>query len=197
MFVHNCTSNNGCVDINILPILKKLDIKTVILANYWTQYYVQSARQNLEHRTDYTIDYPYMCSSKTERTATTYLADYQNTIHYLLSNGLNVLLIYPIPEPGYNIPLHARTMKQSGVTDEYTFSLASHLSRTKYIRESFNKMQHENLVRICPEEILCDVETCRTQSDDLLYYYDDNHLSIAGVYLFEKLFRRAFETLAM
>jgi hypothetical protein len=182
---------------NKLVEFKELHIEIVIVVSYWAKFYVQSVLQNREDKSsNLKVDYQFLCRPHTENNQTTYLNDYKNAINLLLDNGLKVILVYPIPEPGYDVSLLTRRRYLIGINEDFTYSLNAHLRRTKVIRNNFDTIKHANLRRILPERILCDDKTdkCQVQNGHVLYYFDFSHLTMAGAFLFEHLFRDLFKS---
>tara|TARA_B110000902_G_scaffold227182_1_gene266325 strand:- start:1077 stop:2279 length:1203 start_codon:yes stop_codon:yes gene_type:complete len=102
-----------------------------------------------------------------------------------LSELSNLVIVYPIPEAGWNIPkaINATLNKKLTITNE-TLSTSSKLydERNKPLIELFDSMQF-SLSRVFPKEIFCDTyvkERCVTILDLVPLYYDDDHLSKRG-----------------
>lgn len=109
----------------------------------------------------------------------------------ILNAGKKVILVYPIPEVGWDVPsVHLKLYEimnhdqfkeniQSLVTTDY----AVYKERNKQTIKLFDSIQHKNLYRVYPNHIFCDTylkNRCVTASQDRLYYVDDDHLSLTG-----------------
>ena len=113
---------------------------------------------------------------------------YSKGISKLLSAGKRVVLVYPIPEQGWNIPVRATKAKLLG----------SELSKTSVKREVIERRysevvslfdslgENKNLVRIFPTKIFCDENRCASNLQGVPLYYDDDHLSNEGAKLVVK-----------
>jgi hypothetical protein len=117
---------------------------------------------------------------------------YINTIQYLLDRGKKVILIYPVPEAGWNVPDYMSRLyllNPGSVFDESTASTSHQVfnNRNKRAIDALDKIEHnKNLHRIFPEEIFCDSilsGRCITHIDGTILYRDDDHLSDAGAKL--------------
>lgn len=117
---------------------------------------------------------------------------YTNSIQYLLDRGKKVILIYPVPEAGWNVPDYMSRfywVNPESVFDESTASTSYKVfkDRNKRAIDALDNIKpNENLYRIFPETILCDKilpERCVTHMDSVILYRDDDHLSDAGAKL--------------
>ena len=114
---------------------------------------------------------------------------YRNSIKSLLSAGKKVILVYPVPEAGWNVPDYLVRYYWATLDSAFHHSVAS-TSYEVYKRRNQNTIDaldkigiHKNLIRIYPDELFCNREIsgrCITQKDDVIFYLDDNHLSNAG-----------------
>lgn len=117
-----------------------------------------------------------------------------------LDAGLRVILLYPIPEAGWNVP--ARLVKLTwfgGYSGELTTSRAAYLERYSPVISMFDSIEHPLLERVRPDFILCGEASGRclnSQGSDALYY-DHNHLSQSGAQLLVPAFIEAWEKLGL
>jgi peptidoglycan/LPS O-acetylase OafA/YrhL len=115
----------------------------------------------------------------------------------LLAAGHKVVLVYPIPEAGWDVPpgLALEAGKQRTepgrppalAEDVLSTSYATFLERTARARQLYDSVgTHPQLVRVYPERVFCnrrDSGRCLTHDGRELYYYDSNHLAAAGAQL--------------
>lgn len=115
-----------------------------------------------------------------------------DSIQYLLDIGKKVILIYPVPEAGWNIPDYINKTYWLNRNSELreTEASTSHQvfnDRNRRTIDILNRVKpNNNLHRIYPENIFCSSEVvgrCVTHSNGLIYYRDDDHLSDAGAKL--------------
>ncbi|WP_084420417.1 acyltransferase family protein [Henriciella litoralis] len=117
------------------------------------------------------------------------------TLNTLLENQHRVVLVYPIPEAGWNVPDEVAARLNSKDNDEklaafdameLTTSYRSFLNRAGSARRLLNEIQDQpNLLRIMPDRLLCSRKSgrCANVSDKHILYFDHNHLSVFGARL--------------
>lgn len=112
----------------------------------------------------------------------------QDGINDLLQNGVKVVVIYPIPEVGWNVPreLGIGTGMQSeklpaNRKQPLTTSKDVYLDRAAQAMRLYDSVpDHPNLLRIYPEKLFCGDSRCFTHDATNPYYFDSNHLSYVG-----------------
>ena len=119
---------------------------------------------------------------------------FNKTTDELLNNGSKILLIYPIPEVGWNVSkkIISRLVLNSGklesvfLSDPLTTSHKVFKKRTREIYNIYDAINSENIFRIYPEKILCNKlikNRCVTHNSKNVFYIDDDHLSYVGAKL--------------
>lgn len=114
------------------------------------------------------------------------------SINALLQAGKKVILIYPVPEAGWDVPDYI--VKYSFNHPELAFN--AQVASTSYdVFKDRNKNTykilsnipaHPNFYKVMPDELLCNTalsDRCVTQNKGVLLYSDNNHLSNAGAQL--------------
>ena len=98
----------------------------------------------------------------------------------LLAAGKRVVLVYPVPEVGWDVPTTlAKVYARGG--DLITTSEERYRERSSEIAELFDAIgDHERLLRVRPEDLFCDEGRCSVADDNSILYLDDDHLSVAG-----------------
>jgi peptidoglycan/LPS O-acetylase OafA/YrhL len=118
------------------------------------------------------------------------------TINRLVKAGKRTVLVYPVPETGYNIPTAlARLVVTGKDPNEFTRPKDFFLRRQQFVFDVLDGLGNSSqIIRIHPHRALCDDKNCIVYSDGKPLYHDENHLSLAGVEriapLFESLFMR-------
>ncbi|WP_428031971.1 acyltransferase family protein [Ancylobacter sp.] len=101
-----------------------------------------------------------------------------------IADGLNVVLVYSVPEAGWNVPLRAarRELEVGARAGPITTSHARFLERNGDVIAVFDAIDHPRVFKVRPHEVLCDKEQgrCRNSEDGIAYYVDDDHLAPAG-----------------
>ena len=121
--------------------------------------------------------------------------EYKNTVLELANNNI-LIVIYPIPEVGWNVP---RKLKKNLGLNLYGIDIEKiekklrdnpittksnlYHERTLSSFELLDSIKHKNIIRVYPHRIFCNnyfSKKCATHDTKNVYYYDDNHLSIQG-----------------
>jgi peptidoglycan/LPS O-acetylase OafA/YrhL len=129
-----------------------------------------------------------------------HMEKYTEAIKALLENGRKVVLIYPIPEMGWNVPkrmlrlyaMNGEVKKEDASIDYLVFQKRN---RNAYLALD-NVGEHENLIRIYPEKIYCNSVIsgrCIAHIDGNPIYYDDDHLSRFGADLIVRKITKALD----
>ena len=110
----------------------------------------------------------------------------------LAKNNNKVILIYPIPPVGWNVPnklfqdipkRYIKEIEKNFNKNPITTSYKVYKDRTKESFKIFDQIQHKNIYRVYPHTVFCDniiKERCITHDNKNIFYYDDDHLSSAG-----------------
>jgi hypothetical protein len=112
---------------------------------------------------------------------------YENTVRRLVDAGKTVVLVYPIPEVGHDVPARMARAMMLGLTadeKELTTSNRAYEERNKSVTKVFDRIDvTDKLIRVRPANLFCGTtspERCETQRRGLVYYADTHHLSTAG-----------------
>jgi len=115
-----------------------------------------------------------------------------------LTAEFNVVLVYPVPEVGRDVPVSMSECYWAGQTEcGIRTSRAVHGPRTADVVAAFDAIDSSRLWRVYPIELFCDAEFCDTSRDGVPLYSDDNHLakSTGGRLLLEPILSAVLETL--
>ena len=112
---------------------------------------------------------------------------YARGVRRYLALGKKVILVYPIPEAGWHVPvLLAKLAIRDAAQDELTTSYDRFRSRNAATLAAFDSISDANLYRVKPHEILCDTyvkNRCANSANGTVLYLDTNHVSNAGARL--------------
>lgn len=171
------------------------NVKTYIVASRWAFYLNDSNFNNEEGGIEsargindtYSANEVSTDSSISNRKASI-LNAYSKGVLNLLGAGKRVVLIYPIPEQGWDIPNRAAKARLLGI-DLSMSSVKRDVIERRYsevvsLFDSFG--ENKNLVRIFPTKIFCDENRCASSLQGVPLYYDDDHLSNEGAKLVVK-----------
>ena len=175
---------------------KKLP-KNLYLAARWPLTYQGSRFDNMEggiepgkgviYQNTYTNDYG---------TIEGITKELDETINILQQAGINITIIYPIPEVGWD-PLKRLLLKYIYNPEEKIDALHASTSfevfkeRNKSTLNALNKLVYKNnILKYEPHILFCNLQEsigrCITQKNQILLYYDDDHVSIEGAKLIAK-----------
>ena len=117
--------------------------------------------------------------------------NFKKTINKLIENNHEIILIYPIPEMGWNIPkkIFSNTPKNlflkkkinSYVEDlDFSIKYSDYINRNKETIRIFDSINSEKIHKIYPEKIFCDkkLDKCYGHKNQKILYEDDNHPSL-------------------
>lgn len=124
----------------------------------------------------------------------------KDTVQKLVDDGKRVVLVYPVPEVGWDTPYLLAKENLYGIERQQPLS-TSHEVFKERAAASYSQLSkvgsHPNLLRIIPEELFCNTYIegrCAAQVDEGLLYYDYDHLSRLGATLVaENIFKEIAE----
>lgn len=111
---------------------------------------------------------------------------FETGIKSYLDAGLNVVLVYPIPEAGWSVP---RTYAKAVLNENYTelsTPLSAYKARYGTLIARLETLEHPNLKHVRPDQVLCDTtlpDRCVNAIGEQVFYFDDDHLSNTGAAL--------------
>lgn len=120
------------------------------------------------------------------------------TLMNLLNQGQKIVLVYPIPEVGWNVPkklladmpMSIKNISEWLTNNPITTSYDLYIERSKESIELLDSIEHENLYRVYPYELFCDNQIkgrCVTHDDTHLFYADEGHPSYKGAEMINDL----------
>ncbi len=117
-----------------------------------------------------------------------------NVIHDYIKLNKTVILVYPIPEVGWNVPLTLAKQylfnKVNLTSTNLSTSYVLYKTRNKEAIELLDSIgANQRLIRIYPDKILCDTyvkDRCVAQINGMPLYFNDDHLNTMGANLVVK-----------
>lgn len=195
----DANSNSKCYEYNEQTfkfLQENPQIRYIILSARWTLYLEKNRYHNeeggVEAGDDAYVDIVTNGDRKINDELTRkYLVkeSYRKTVNDLVRAGKKVIVVYPIPEVGWDVPVLQlkKLMFNNSALEPVTTSNATFKARNKSTISAFDSIHNDdNLVRIRPDKIFCDSfirDRCITQIDSKVLYYDDDHLSNEGAKL--------------
>lgn len=169
---------------------------TVIMLSRWELYVDGTAFDNGEggvealHPTyaDLYENRDAMAAENDPARKTRVLDRYVSDIKAYLDLGIRVVLVYPIPEAGWNVPQRVAKAAIAGGTDlSFGTSYARYIERNGLVLAAFDAIDDPRLQRIKPASIFCNTmlpEQCvNSMGAGWIFYFDDDHLSSDGAAL--------------
>lgn len=123
-------------------------------------------------------------------------------VRYLAAKGKTVIVIGPLPEPGFDVPRRwSRQQWRLGAPIEsvaiaQTSQDQPHGLHARLLAELGPLVASRQVVVIDPFHRLCDATQCRVVNKGVSYYRDNSHLSHAGSLLFMDDFLSALKTVS-
>ena len=113
---------------------------------------------------------------------------FKKAVMELLENGHRIIFVYPIPEPGWDVPVKLYSQIPSDglmrqvtlMSNPLTTSYENYLQRTKSSFELLDSIAHQSLYRVYPHKLVCDSQVpgrCATHDEKTIFYSDDDHPS--------------------
>ena len=119
----------------------------------------------------------------------------ERTATSLAAAGRRVWVVGPVPEVGLEVPLVLARARMLGRVVDLDPPLADFLARQREVLSVLERLRESPSVHvILPHERLCGERLCDVVRDGAALYWDDDHLSRAGVSLVEPLLEPIFAT---
>jgi peptidoglycan/LPS O-acetylase OafA/YrhL len=121
-----------------------------------------------------------------------------------LSKNNKIILIYPIPEVGWNVPKkifkNRKIFSQKFDFKEITTSFEVFQNRTASGFELLNTIQGDDIYRVYPHKLFCDTrikDRCVTHDDKNFFYFDSHHPSLKGAEMINDLIMKEIEKIEL
>jgi peptidoglycan/LPS O-acetylase OafA/YrhL len=173
--------------------LKQEKVPTVVVASRWTFFWDGRRFDNGEGGVEFgSPDYLDLEAHRFDATPADdearrarVLQAYVDGIRQL-AEQFDVVLVYPIPEAGWNVPeqVAKRAMFGGGPDAEpLTTDYAVYRARNGPVIAAFDAIDSPHVLRVKPAEILCDTFVpgrCINADSKTIFYADDDHISLSG-----------------
>lgn len=105
-------------------------------------------------------------------------------IQDLQKRGKNVVIVYPVPEAGWDVPKTLRKLSMRGIGTPLTTSYETYRRRNERVIRAFDAVPDgPQTLRVFPDKVFCNTfiaSRCATHWGSVVFYSDDDHLSVAG-----------------
>lgn len=169
-------------------------ISTVILVARWTIYFEGARFKNGQGGDEYGWPIPATFilnknESLDEDGRKKFVAQaYQEGVKNILKMGKKVILIYPTPEVGWNVPEYlfksVKVMRSELSAETASTSFSQYEQRNRKTIDILDAIEdNPHLTRIYPDKIFCNsfvASRCVVHEKGMPFYSDDNHLTEAG-----------------
>jgi len=182
---------------SVLDHLENNGVDTVVTFSRWGVYVEGTPFDNGEggvEKDDFTH---FRAANSANKLNTPYSNDaaevihsYESALASLLRLNKKIILVYPTPEVGWNVPDRLAKLLMYGDPQariQLTTAYQTFKKRNDLVNKSFDAIRDDkNLVRIKPEEIFCNTyvkDRCIADLNGVPLYFDDDHMSNAGARL--------------
>ena len=125
---------------------------------------------------------------------------FKNSVRELSKNeNINIILVYPIPEVGFDITKKLKDYKFFS-KPKYDTSYEVFKNRTNSSFELLDDIKGKNIYRIYPHTLFCDTfikNRCVAHNNNEIFYSDTNHVSIRGAELINNLILEKIRTIEL
>jgi len=190
--------SSGCVGLRHYAnqyLKESKKINTLIIASYWVA--LLSGRHDVNYGVNQKVTFSQISKTRggdllsTEQAVPVLREKLLAMTDSLLKQGIKVIIVYPVPEPDYNVPdALALYMARGRNINELYVPYEEYKHRSTLATQVLDSLS-KDIVRIYPEKYLCDGNICKVYNGTKSYYYDDNHLSRAGASLMREDFKAA------
>jgi len=168
-------------------LLLDSEIETVIISALWSLHFEATRFDNGEGGVAQgkNLNFPQYRELSEQQRINQIGKELKSSIEQLLDSGKRVVLIYPIPEVGWNVPNILARQQMFGYETPHKLSTNYSVFKERVARaeKQMDLIQHTNLIRIKPEKLFCDEaieDRCIVKIKNTPIYFDDNHLNYYG-----------------
>jgi peptidoglycan/LPS O-acetylase OafA/YrhL len=189
---------SGCADMQarndrILALIRKYDVKTVILSARWAVY-AQGNFVKLEEDLKIFLNDADSREVSFAENGLVFSRALLRTVQTLRNEGRRVVIAGPWPEPGLRVPETLARARVFGASPEVGPTREEFFARQRVVFEAFERARRDwGAEIVLTHEELCAGERCKVALDGDPLYWDDDHLSRLGALrlrpLFEFIFR--------
>ncbi len=185
-FLREMTGDRCRQQDDIYDYLKKTpSIEYVVIAARWATKFEISRFDNGEGGIELgspTVFYPDVERAGREITLAEAISE---GIHELLGSGKTVILVYPVPEAGWDVPNYMAKLKMRGaLKHDISTSYDVYKSRNARALAALDGAGlNKGLFRVHPEKLFCDTvqkDRCMLSENLKSFYRDTNHLASQG-----------------
>jgi peptidoglycan/LPS O-acetylase OafA/YrhL len=167
------------------------EYKTIVLSSRWALY-TNGTRYKTEEGSVPTLSDIEAGSNEPPSNAYLFEVGLERTVEKLVSLNREVVIVYPVPEIGYDVPSSYSIAMRTGrdINDIIAPTLVEFLDRNAIVLNVFEeiKSRHKDLVILEPSTVLCSNDKCKVIENHTPLYRDDDHLSTFGAIYVSSIF---------
>ena len=124
----------------------------------------------------------------------------KKTINIMLGSNHKVVLVYPIPEVGFDVPRELLKTKNFFDLEIMSTSYDFYLKRNEWLFNIYDEYNHKNIYRVYPHKLFCSTiveQRCIVNTKNKIFYQDTDHPSIKGVEMINDLIMKEIEKIEL
>ncbi|OQW50281.1 MAG: hypothetical protein A4S09_00365 [Proteobacteria bacterium SG_bin7] len=189
---HRNGYDRECIEFgrSVLDYLRSHKVDRVVMFARWS-IYVTGERFGDEGGNPVLLRGP-ASTSQTERdNESIFREGFSSTLRELKEMKKKVVIFGPTPEVGWDVPRRLSIQKLINTKPPEEVTVSGFQRRNKAIIGMLSNSKDNGLAEIeFLDKKLCDDRFCKYQNRDEPYYYDTNHLSVAGAMLFSDVIEK-------
>ena len=184
-----------CAQLNdaALKLAMRTEIKEVILVARWAYYDQGDGYGPDANEVRHLIDLAPPARADVSQHAS-FARILERTVLTLLRAGKKVIIVAPVPEPGFDVPEVLARDVEYGAGERQTLSASDYRARDGFVLIALAKLHKKYGIPILdPATLLCVSADCVVQREGRPFYADHHHLSVFGAMQISGLFNQSFQ----
>jgi hypothetical protein len=176
-----------------LKLAMRTEIKEVILVARWAYYDQGDGYGPDANEVRHLIDLAPPARADVSQHAS-FARILERTVLTLLRAGKKVIIVAPVPEPGFDVPEVLARDVEYGAGERQTLSASDYRARDGFVLIALAKLHKKYGIPILdPATLLCVSADCVVQREGRPFYADHHHLSVFGAMQISGLFNQSFQ----
>jgi len=182
----------GFNDAVLNAILEEDSLQTVILAARWALP-AEGVRYKNESKKKIFITDDLSPEASLGENKAVFVRGLERTLKALRSAGRRVVIVGPVPEPGFNVPRALAMQQRTDTRRDIAPRFDEFLERQGFVLRTLEDLANKyDAMLIFPHEVLCDRSTCSVERDGYPMYSDEHHLSRRAAMGIHQIFKPVF-----
>ncbi len=185
-----CREFNDAV---LRAILADDSLQTVIIAARWALA-SEGRRYKNESTREILINDDASSEVSLAENKVVFIRGLDRTLHALKKAGRKIVIVGPVPEPGFHVPRSLAMRERIESEREVALPYDEFLVRQDFVLRILDDFAGEyDAMLILPHEALCDRSRCLVERDGYSVYSDEHHISRKGAAGIYRIFKPIFE----